>query len=395
MGLRLRELVLAILFSGVLSAANFTAKFVDGFRRPLPGVDIELYYYAPRQGPAPAGTRITLLKLRSDSSGIARGKYDAPTLPEGQPVWIAVYKEGYRGFAATDLLPEYVLLRDVRIEDLHRIARLAGPARRRELRQFLAGDPPDDLFELVFFYERRLRPALRSLAEDPHVGGMARALLAFIGVPADLQWLVRHAPPLSREPFGNRWAYGIATALLEPSDDEQWAFLRKCALNEYNDGWVDAGAISTLRLIASPRSVEILEQARSANTERAGFIESALKQIRSNPPVLAHPDLEEAAKTVAQAITIGRWEGNAKPRYNEQGDMALVDSEFLECRDRLTYTATFHRVDGVWKLRGVRETMQALIAVPPPERFVLPDPPILQPPDLPAASPLPQPGVVP
>ena len=33
--------------------------------------------------------------------------------------------------------------------------------------------------------------------------------------------------------------------------------------------------------------------------------------------------------------------------------------------DLLIHTATFHRVEGVWKLRGVRETLQAYLATPP------------------------------
>lgn len=187
--------------------------------------------------------------------------------------------------------------------------------------------------------------------------------------------MVHHAPPNSREVFGNRWAYYVASTLLEPSDEEQWAFLRKCAFNEYNDGWVDFGGITTLRLIASPRSVEILEQARTKNGRRAKTIDRALEWIRSNPPALAHRDLAEAAKRVAQAIGIGSWEGNGKPRYNEEGDMALVDCVFLDGLDRLTYTVTFHKVDGVWVLRGVRETMQALIAPPPPPRPAKPGSP--------------------
>ena len=45
----------------------------------------------------------------------------------------------------------------------------------------------------------------------------------------------------------------------------------------------------------------------------------------------------------------------ATPRFNK----ALIPCEFIAGRDLLIHTATFHKVDGRWKLRGVRETMQA------------------------------------
>jgi hypothetical protein len=251
-------------------------------------------------------------------------------------------------------------------EDLDRIAGLTGPAQQAELRALLASDLKPGIQDRAFFHERRLRPSLLALADGPYAGEAARGILAFIGVPSDLGWLVHHPPPTSRRAFANRWAYAIATALLEPSDEEQWAFLRKCAFDEYNDGWVNFGAITTLKLIASPQSVAILEQARAKNKDRAEQIDRALEWIRSKPPALAHPDLDEAARRVARAIRLGNWEGNGRPRYNEDGDMALVDSVFLDGLDRLTYTATFHKVDGVGKLRGVRETMQALSPPPPP-----------------------------
>jgi hypothetical protein len=80
-------------------------------------------------------------------------------------------------------------------------------------------------------------------------------------------------------------------------------------------------------------------------------------------------------------IQIGDWEGNTKPYYNKEGDKALIDcefwdvfesaesdSEYIDRGDQLIYTATFHKVDGVWKLRGVRETSQALVARVKPKR---------------------------
>jgi hypothetical protein len=42
--------------------------------------------------------------------------------------------------------------------------------------------------------------------------------------------------------------------------------------------------------------------------------------------------------------------------------MALINCEFIAGSDLLVHTATFQNMNGIWKLRGVRETMQALLA---------------------------------
>ncbi len=133
-------------------------------------------------------------------------------------------------------------------------------------------------------------------------------------------------------------------------------------MNDYDDLWVDAGAIRTLQLIASPRSKQVLEEVARKNQDRADSIKAAIKYIESGPAPLSDEDIVIAGRKLAQAIKIGNWKGNQPPQYNEQNDKALVACEFIAGRDLLVHTATFHKVDGKWRLRGVRETMQALLA---------------------------------
>ena len=245
--------------------------------------------------------------------------------------------------------------------DVSRIAELKGEPQRKALRTVLTSDSfldDEKNRDAVFFFEDRLRPGLRSLISDPKVGDWARYLLAQIGVAEDLGFIISSAPVVSK-PLPNRWACWVACALLEPGSEEEWSFLRKCALNEYNDLWVDWGAIQTLKLIASPKSRSLLEDVGRNNEYRAKSVARALEYIQSNPPQLSGRDLEELAGRVAQAIRIGDWEGNRPPRYNQAGDKALVDLTFYSGSDSLTYTATFHKAESGWKLRGVRETYQA------------------------------------
>ena len=226
----------------------------------------------------------------------------------------------------------------------------------------------------MFYYGDRLRQPLRALLPEPKLGDRALAVLGLIGEP-NLLLLLRDRP--HSRPV-DRWAYGVVCTMLEPVSADEWAFLRKAALNEFNDRWVEYGAIQTLKLIASPRSREILEEASRGNPERATVVAAALDYIRSNPRPLSDEKLEELAKRTAEAVRIGKWEGSGQPQFNESRDKALVDFLFVTGGDALTYTATFVKVTGVWRLRGVRETMQAYVPPPlilPAQSLLLPPPP--------------------
>ena len=86
------------------------------------------------------------------------------------------------------------------------------------------------------------------------------------------------------------------------------------------------------------------------------------------------------AERIAKVIGIGRWAGNRSPRFNKSGDKALIDFEYDAGADWLVYTATFHKTDGLWRLRGVRETLQKFAAphlIFRPPAIDLPPPPEL------------------
>lgn len=347
-------------------AANVTAKVTDGLGRPINKGVVNIYWlksvskYDVR--------KIDLVRLVSDRDGGVKGRYDETSIPKGEDICVEISKSGYSGYITTGLQSEFVLRREFSAADIRRIARLHGATQVNELREFLAGDfraseqRPE---ELVFRREDRFRPALRTLVEDPKVGIAAGQLLAFIGEPDDVRLFVDYAPKPKKELFKDRWAYSVVCALLEPSTEKEWTFVRNCAMNDYDDRWVDAGAIKTLKLIASPRSKQILKEVGEKNTDRADAVEAAIEYIDSAPAPLSDEDVVIAGNKVAQAIRIGKWQGNKPPQFNDRKDKALVACEFIAGRDLLIHTATFHRVDGRWILRGVRETMQVLLARDP------------------------------
>lgn len=357
-----------VLAAGAISlcAADVTAKVVDRLDRPVSNAVVDINWL--KSISKDDVQKINLVKLTSDSNGIIKGAYDEKAIPKGEDIWVEVSKAGYNGYSTTGMRPEFVLVREFGAADIRRIASLQGGVQIDQLRELLAGDFEDSgskLDELVFVQEHEFRPGLRALVGDPRVGIAAGQLLAFIGVPDDLRLFLDHAPPPKKELFENRWAYGTACALLDPATEKEWNFLRSCAVNDYDDLWVDAGAIRTLKLIASPRSKQVLEDVGQKNKDRAESIEAAIKYIDGGPAPLSDEDIVVAGKKVAQAITIGRWRGNKPAQYNEEKDKALVACEFIAGRDLLVHTATFHKVDGKWTVRGVRETMQALLAREP------------------------------
>ena len=349
-----------------LCAAEVSAKVIDKLGRPVADVVLDIYWL--KSVSKDDVRAIPLVKLVSGRDGLVKGTYDETVLPPGKEAWVKISKAGYVRYTSTELLSEFVMEREFGSSDLARIAALDGNAQIDELRELLAGQFEEyelELYKRVFVQEHKFRPGLRALAPDAKVGTAAGQLLAFIGVPDDVRLFLDHAPAPKGEPFENRWAYRVVCALLEPATEKEWEFLRNCAANEYDDLWVDAGAIQTLKLIALPRSRQILEEVKTRNETRVDLIESAIKYVDAKPLSFSDPDLVSVGNQVAQAIKIGKWQGNKTPRFSENGDKALVECEFIEGRDQLTHTATFHKVDGVWRLRGVRETRQALLAFEP------------------------------
>jgi hypothetical protein len=255
---------------------------------------------------------------------------------------------------------------DEAAQELQRIAALKGSAQVRALRTLLSNIPDEpEVLHSFWYLEDRLRPALRSLIRDPNVGEIAVGLLALIAVPQDVQFAVQNLEP-PRSNKDNGWTYSVVCSSLNPRSEAQWRFLRGAALNEYDDRWADAGAIYTLKFIASDRSRRILEEVRSRNPHRERLAEEALEYVRSDPAPLSSDKLETLAERVTQIVKVGRWTGNTKPMFNAAADKALVDSVFVAESDRFTYTATYHRERRLWTLRGMRETLQQLMPAPPP-----------------------------
>jgi hypothetical protein len=362
------------ILQGSLWAVEITTTFVDGLGRPLRGVTVEVKY--PKKGPDEKLKEVEWLKTISDQEGKITITYDETLVPTNETVWFSVKKPHYSGFSTDLLKSQYTLKHQFSAEDIHRVAKLSGPDQKAELGEILVGEfkaesEHQTLKELVFFYGNEFRPVLRELVEDTNTGKEACSLLAFIAMPEDIRFILKNAPVPKRKLYEDRWAYQVVCALLQPETPEEWDFLKRCAADEYYDRWVDAGAIRTLRLIGSPQSADILREAAKQNVGRKESFTHALAAISKGPFSLEAADLQDAGNKVAQAIKVGDWQFNTEPMYNKAKNMALVDCKFIAGRDLLIETATFHKVGDIWKLRGVRETMQVLLANPPEaERFV-------------------------
>lgn len=354
---------LILLKPSVLFSTEIYSKVVDGLGRPVANARVDILWF--KETSKSKAYFLRLARLISDRNGIVRGAYNKNLAPNNEEIFYNISKKGHESYITSNFRDQFILRREYGIGDIRRIAKLEGENQIRQLREFLAGDFRGDGFreaeqesEFVFLNEQRFRSALRALIKDPAVAKGAIWLLALIAVPDDMSLIVEHAPPPTREIFEGRWAYSVVTRLLEPATEKEWVFLRSCVINDYNDRWVVNGAIQTLKLIASPESKRILQEVvgnRSA--------EKAIAYIESAPPPLADKDLNKLGDQVAQTIKIGKWCGNKKPFFNEKGDKALIDIKFVVGRDELIYTAIFHKIDGIWKLRGASETLQALLMI--------------------------------
>ncbi len=255
---------------------------------------------------------------------------------------------------------EYVLKRVFHKIEVARIATLAAEARTRELRELMGGVLVDGARDRALFkMDHAFRSPLRDLVTDAMVGTEATRVLAFVGVPEDLRWLAEHLPATRKTWVENWWAYDLVSAMLEPATEMQWSFLKRCVSGEYDGPGADAldvtaAAIQSLEFIASPRSLQILEELRPQNERLASLTSQAIAYVKSKPDPLLDRNLVELGTRVAAAAKLGEWRRNRAPEYNERRDKAFMDLEFGEGRERIIFTGAFHEVGGVWKLRGLR-----------------------------------------
>jgi hypothetical protein len=325
--------------ASLLPAAEFTIRTVDGLQRPISGVEVQITCYPVGRILGVFPKRSVSLRYTSDQDGLVHGTYNAK---QCKPLLASISKAGY-GAYWSGFRDRYVLPRPFSEQEIDRIVKLEGDDLLRELRELLAGSGPT--LDPIFRHEARLRPALRTLARDPDVTIAARGLLSAIAMPEDLHFILQlPAPP--PVPLGS-WEYSVVSALVNPDSEEEWAFLEKCALGKFDTGWPRNGAIQTLRLTGGARSQKLLDQVPRAAVWDNTIVE-ALDYIKSNPGPLTDPDLDVSAARAAAALGAGSWKGHSEPRFNEAGDKALIDISF----ESSIYTATFHKVDGVWTLRG-------------------------------------------
>ncbi len=209
------------------------------------------------------------MHFKSNKNGRVQGTYDAT---QCKPESAAVEKQGYESYSS-GLRTRYVLRRRVGASEISNAANLVGDRQMRELRALLAGDFGNDRREFadsVFYYEARFRPALRALTLDPLVTEGARFFLSSIGAPEDLRLMVKLAPPRSSLELSEVWRYALVTALVRPDNESEWAFLRRCALNDFDDRWADAGAIQTFETDGIAAKQEIAGGSAAEEPEARG-----------------------------------------------------------------------------------------------------------------------------
>lgn len=365
---KLLRLAFCFLVFVILNSTNYAqaeiiyAKVVDGLGRPIPNVIFEFYMF--KKDSKGVSRAIILSNVLSNKRGIVKWRYDLKTIKSLETVWVKVSKDGYSGYS-TGINPVYLIKKLFNTNDLIGILNSDSEAQKDQMLEILGGEfaaDDNDPYKFIFYNEKKFRPILKSLLDNPKVFKKASIILASIAVPEDIKEIIYFAPKKKGRLFEDRWAYSVVCGLLAPNTPDEWQFLKNCALNYYDDYWVEYGAINSLKLIATERSLEILREIQRSNKRLETLIADAIEYIRSNPHRLEDQDIEEAGKKVALAIKIGKWEGNKGPIYNAEGDKAKIDCSFISGRDLLIYTATFHRLNGVWKLRNVHETVQIMLA---------------------------------
>jgi hypothetical protein len=220
--MRMRRVIVAFLVlapPSLLLAANLSIQTVDGLNRPLSGVEVRISCDQPNDSVS--------LRFKSDENGEIHSQYD-PDLctPRSASVRKPGYESYFSGFRSI-----YVLHRTFEVADLSWIVNLSEERKEAEFRELVAADfgqYRDKFTDSVFHFEAQLRPILRKLVYETALTERARQLLALIAAPEDLQLLVKLPTPPGTGPFSERWRYHVATALVRPDTEDEWAFLQRC-----------------------------------------------------------------------------------------------------------------------------------------------------------------------
>jgi hypothetical protein len=160
----------------------FSGRILDGLGRPVPGVTVRLLDGRKR----PGEPHETVLRTGAD------GRFSGP-LPSGDDdAVISFQKDGYGEFSTIARSGrEFILKRKVDWDEASDLPYEEGDKLELGLREVLASEEwatPGDgkLIDLLFRHPETLRPALRRLSRDAHVGAEARDWLDLLGDPGDL-----------------------------------------------------------------------------------------------------------------------------------------------------------------------------------------------------------------
>ena len=336
-------------------AGEFSIRVVDGTAQPVSGVSCVV-----TSGEDSVFSRV------SDTNGYVKGALGA-IQGRGGELFVEFHKVGYQDYSASfnSRVRLYTLKRIYGPDDIAQAAGLCRKEQRDALMAILRNafepnpEKSSSLEEVVFQSADDLRPALRRLLLDPIVKKRVCNILAFVGYPEDIQEIVHTVRLAKVSTTDAHWAYCLVAALLEPSSQRDWTLLRKCAANDFDNRWFEAGAIQSLQLISTAQSLEILEQIHERNRRYHDHVAQAFDYVKSHPMSENRGrDLVGAAERVAKQIHIGHWMRNEPPDLNQSHEWATVTMRFADGNYRPAFSAIFHNNNGAWDLRAIGEDYQ-------------------------------------
>lgn len=341
-------------------AAEFEVQVVDVLKKPLNNVRIKCYVTVEQENGDVED--IVIARARTNSRGIAAGEYDETRVPPGQKIYLGLSKRGYpdNDFFALDKVLVYA--KGYLDEDVDRALQLHPKKRSTAVRNILSEGYWPDIGDNVFVRESELcRPMLQDFLNDKDVARSAASILVFMGYPEDIRTVLKKFPPRETRDYRNFLCSQIAYALFDPVTEEEWDFLRRCAIDEFQDGWADAAALQTLSLLDDTRRLDIFNEVKQKNRKRVS--DDLIARFNTAPPALMGEDISLLAGNISKAVSAGTWESNEEPRRNTPDTIALVDMFFRSGRCGYLYTAVFHRADNLWKLRGLHYQMHMTLAI--------------------------------
>lgn len=332
-----------------LHALEVSGRTVDGLGKPVEGVAVQFYCHEGHESP------LAVEQVITDRHGNFRSNIE-------QLCWFSVFRDGYLSYDFSQLPQGEIIMK----KDIENIEELLLPLLSQENHEVYQGlrellrtfeKSPRSFAYALFEFQETFLPSLRALLDEPEFSEDSVQILSYFSYPGDIRCILA----LARQKQG--YYFSLAGALTSPATEEEWNYLQQCILLSVDDRmrWhITQQAALALAVKGGDRARHILSL-HPLHTAGSTQLHRSLQWIQSHPKGLQGQ--KELTRSVEEAAGIFLLKGEEalfdieKVRLDRTETRGLVSvSVYQSPREARGYDMVFHKIHGIWVLKGIWHT---------------------------------------